>query len=88
MLVFEETGAVVAAPTFSLPEAIGGPRNWQVDSTFGKKRLTLTFHSVLLQGLVRQTAFVAERRRKLTTTPLFRTADTLGLEILHSFSTP
>lgn len=30
MLVFEETGAVVAAPTFSLPEAIGGPRNWQV----------------------------------------------------------
>lgn len=28
--MFEETGAVVAAPTFSLPESIGGGRNWYV----------------------------------------------------------
>lgn len=34
MLVFEETGAVVAAPTFSLPEAIGGPRNWDYRYTW------------------------------------------------------
>ncbi|GJJ11328.1 hypothetical protein Clacol_005560 [Clathrus columnatus] len=28
LLIFEPTGAVVASPTFSLPEMIGGTRNW------------------------------------------------------------
>ncbi|RXK39893.1 glycosyl hydrolase [Tremella mesenterica] len=34
MLVFEETGAIIAAPTFALPEHIGGGRNWDYRFTW------------------------------------------------------
>lgn len=34
MMIFEETGAIVAAPTFSLPEYIGGSRNWDYRFTW------------------------------------------------------
>jgi GH15 family glucan-1,4-alpha-glucosidase len=46
-LVYDPTGAMVAAPTMSLPEAIGGPRNWDYrycwprDSTFALYGLSL-----------------------------------------------
>lgn len=30
LLIYEPTGAVIASPTFSLPEYIGGARNWYI----------------------------------------------------------
>ncbi|MGH2558051.1 MAG: glycoside hydrolase family 15 protein [Thermomicrobiales bacterium] len=49
MLTFEPTGALVAAPTTSLPEAIGGIRNWDYRYCW-LRDATFTLYALLLVG--------------------------------------
>ncbi len=49
MLTFEPTGALVAAPTTSLPEVIGGTRNWDYRYCW-LRDATLTLYALLLVG--------------------------------------
>jgi GH15 family glucan-1,4-alpha-glucosidase len=49
MLTFEPTGALVAAPTTSLPEAIGGVRNWDYRYCW-LRDATFTLYALLLVG--------------------------------------
>ncbi|RDW77920.1 hypothetical protein BP5796_05772 [Coleophoma crateriformis] len=67
LLTYEPTGAIVAAPTFSIPEDVGGVRNWDYrfcwvrDSSF-------TIYILLRMGFTEEAdaymGFISERFRK------------------------
>ena len=50
MLTFAPTGAIVAAPTCSLPEEIGGPRNWDYRYTWVRDA-AFTLYAFLRLGM-------------------------------------
>jgi GH15 family glucan-1,4-alpha-glucosidase len=52
-LTFEPTGAIVAAPTTSLPENIGGVRNWDYRFCWVRDS-TLTLNALLKAGYVKE----------------------------------
>jgi GH15 family glucan-1,4-alpha-glucosidase len=59
LLTFEPTGAIVAAPTCSLPESIGGKRNWDYRYTWIRDA-AFTLYALLRIGFTEEaTAFMS-----------------------------
>src|SRR6202158_6083159 len=58
LLISREHGSLIAAPTFSLPEQIGGPRNWDYRFTW-LRDATFTLYALIRLGFVEETeAFI------------------------------
>jgi GH15 family glucan-1,4-alpha-glucosidase len=55
LLTFEPTGAIVAAPTTSLPEAVGGERNWDYRYTWIRDA-AFTLYGLLRIGFTEEAA--------------------------------
>lgn len=70
LLTFEPTGAIVAAPTFSLPEDIGGSRNWDYRFSWVRDS-SFTIYILLRMGFMHEaeayTSFIFERVAQIKT---------------------
>ncbi|KAG8966390.1 hypothetical protein FRC03_012093 [Tulasnella sp. 419] len=64
LLIFEPTGAIVASPTFSLPEYIGGTRNWDYRASWIRDS-SFTLYALIRLGFTEEanayTSFIFER---------------------------
>ncbi|KAF8340096.1 Six-hairpin glycosidase-like protein [Amanita rubescens] len=66
LLIYEPTGAVVASPTFSLPEYIGGVRNWDYRASWIRDS-SFTLYALIRLGFTHEAEaymeFIFERLR-------------------------
>ncbi|KAF8586040.1 glycoside hydrolase family 15 protein [Ramaria rubella] len=53
LLIFEPTGAIVASPTFSLPEQIGGTRNWDYRASWIRDS-SFTLYALIRLGFTQE----------------------------------
>jgi GH15 family glucan-1,4-alpha-glucosidase len=66
LLISREHGSLIAAPTFSLPENIGGERNWDYRYTW-LRDATFTLYALIRLGFVDETeAFIGWLKGRLT----------------------
>ncbi|KAJ3009363.1 hypothetical protein HKX48_008014 [Thoreauomyces humboldtii] len=69
LMTFEPTGAVVAAPTFGIPESIGGERNWDYRYTWIRDS-AFTIYALIRIGLTDEAegfmSFIEGRCQELT----------------------
>ncbi|KAJ3185611.1 hypothetical protein HDU87_000235 [Geranomyces variabilis] len=69
LMTYEPTGAVVAAPTFGMPEAIGGERNWDYRYTWIRDS-AFTIYALIRIGLTEEAegfmSFIEARCQELT----------------------
>jgi GH15 family glucan-1,4-alpha-glucosidase len=66
LLISREHGSIIAAPTFSLPESIGGVRNWDYRFTW-LRDATFTLYALIRLGFVDETeAFIEWLKDRLS----------------------